>query len=310
MVPLMNRPVLFRVAAAVACVAGISAIYGCGGFSPFLAAQFASTIPGGRVGSTFAPGSDEPPTDTTVLASIGDLTTGQRGIQVSIENQATQRVRFAITFAVSAGAGGLVPDDLVQDYVNAGYGDAFAPGSASTFAVGCDLLTLNSGTRLLIMKFGVEALPEEFLQPNTTGDTQGNVPTLTLRRRDNGDDTIPIPELIVFGNASSNFTCLGSDLCTQRGFVYSSINNLPIGKAADALHIQGTVCNAGFGTAPEWRLDRTVFDGFTQTFQYPVGATIVIAVLDRSGDSLGDPRNQVVWTVTDDNDTTVHNPLP
>ncbi len=285
---------------------------GCGGISPFLAAQFATTfllVP--RPGP--APNPNPPPDDPTSasLSSVCDLTMeGQRGITVTIENQAQQRVRFVMTFVVSAGAGGFVCDAEVQNYLNAGYTDAFAPGSASTFAIGCDTVTLLSGTRLLVVAFGADQLPEQFLQPNVGGDPNATLPTIQLRRRDNGDDTIPLPELIVFGNSTSNFVCTGNDLCTQRGFVYSSVNNLPIGKAADALHIQGSVCNTGFGTAPEWRLDKTTLDSQVQTFQYPVGANLVITILDRSGDSLADPRNQVVWLVTDFNGTTIHNPLP
>jgi hypothetical protein len=298
----------------VACLAAAALSTGCAGANPFLAAQFATTflnVPrGGPPPTPIPPGDGDGDGDDAVLASVCDLTAGEQGINVSIANQAQQRVRFAITFGVSAGTGGFVCDTLTQDYVNAGYSDAFAPGSATTFAIGCDTLTLNSGNRLLIMKFGIEQLPEQLLQPNVGGDPGATLPTVQFRRRDNGDDTIPLPELIVFGNASVNFVCVGSDLCTQRGFNYASTNNLPIGKSPDALHIQGTLCQTGFGTAPEWRLDKTLNDGIVQTFQYPVGATIVATVLDRSGDSLTDPRNQVVWLVTDANGTTVHDTQP
>ncbi len=284
---------------------------GCGGANPFLAAQFASTI-----GSIPRPGPPSPPTPPVdggtdeVLGSVCNVATGLRTINVSLQNQAQQRVRFAMTFVVSAGAGGFVCDEEVQNYINAGYTDAFAPGSATSFTIGCDTVQLLSGNRILRMSFGVDQLPELLLQPSVGGNQGGQLPTVQLRRRDNGLELIPIPEIIVFGNATANFTCVGNDLCTQRGFVYSSINNLPIGKAADAAHIQGTVCQTLFGTAPEWRLDRTVNDNITQPFQFPLGATIVVLVLDRSGDSLNDPRVQVVWTVTNAAGQVVHNPTP
>lgn len=287
--------------------------FGCGGTSPFLAAQFASTI--GNIPRTGPPSTDDDDDDdggdNQVLASVCDLTSdAQQTINVSIQNQAQQRVRFAMTFLVSAGPNGFVCDEELTNYTNAGYSQAFAPGSASSLTIGCDTVQLLSGNTILRMNFGVDQLPEEFLQPNQTGDQGGNVPTLQLRRRDNGLEFIPLPELIVFGNANVNFTCVGNDLCTQRGFVYSSINNVPIGKSADAAHIQGTVCESQLGTAPEWRLDRTLNDNLIQPFQYPVGATIVVQVLDRSGDSLNDPRNQVVWTVTNAANATVQTPQP
>ncbi len=284
--------------------------FGCGG-SPYLAAQFASNFTPSRLGPPAGGGGGEPPVDTTVLGSVCDLTgAASRFINVSLQNQAQQRVRFAMNFVVSAGTGGFVCDEQVQEYLNAGYTDAFAPGSASSLTIGCDTVTLNSGNRILRLNFGVDQLPELFLNPLVGGTGGGTPVSVQLSRRDNGQANIPLPELIVFGNATSNFVCSGSDLCTQRGFVYSSVNNLPIGKAADALHIQGTVCNSQLGTAPEWRLDKTINDGITQAFQYPIGATIVVLVLDRSADSLNDARNQVVWTVTSVDNVAVHNPQP
>lgn len=285
---------------------------GCGGSSPFLAAQFATTI--GTVPRPGPPanggGGDDGGGDDTTLGTVCDLAVGLRTIEVSLQNQAQQRVRFAMTFLVSAGAGGFVCDELVDDYLSAGYTDAFPPGTASSITIGCDTIPLSSGTRILRMNFGVDQLPEEFLQPNVGGDPTGNLPTIQLRRRDNGTELLPLPEVIVFGNSSSNFTCVGSDPCTQRGFVYSSVNNLPIGKAADADHIQGTICNEQAGTAPEWRLDKTLNDNTTQAFQFPVGGVILVSILDRSGDSLNDSRNQVVWTVTDSNGNEVQTPQP
>lgn len=284
-------------------------VWGCGGMSPFLAAQFASNITP-RLG----PGPTPPPTTnpddgSTSLTSVCDLDAALRGIQVSIQNQALQRVRFAMTFVVSAGPGGFVCDAQLQDYLNAGYTDAIPAGSGNTFTIGCDVLTLISGNRLLTLKFGINQLPEVSLVPAPAADPT-TATVISLRRRDNGGTFIPLPELVVFGDSDPNFTCVGGDLCTQRGFVYSSVNNLPIGKAADALRIQGTVCNALAGTAPEWRLDKALTDGVVQSFQYFAGGTIQVTVLDRSGDSLNDARNQVVWEVSDESGQVIHNPNP
>ena len=123
--------------------------FGCGG-SPFLAAQFASNFTPSRLGPPAGGGNGGPPVDTTVLGSVCDLTgAASRFINVSLQNQAQQRVRFAINFVVSAGTGGFVCDEQTQEYLNAGYTDAFAPGSASSLTIGCDTVTLNSGNRIL-----------------------------------------------------------------------------------------------------------------------------------------------------------------
>lgn len=294
----------------VALIAAVSAIvWGCGGMSPFLAAQFASTIiprPG--------PAPEPPPTTQPIddtFGSVCDLDAALRGIEVSLTNQAQQRVRFAMTFVASAGTGGFVCDAQVQDYLNAGYTDAIPTGSGNTFNIGCDVITLLSGNRLLIMEFGINELPEQALAANVGGDP-ATATTISLRRRDNGGTFLPLPELIVFGDSDPNFTCLGGDLCTQRGFVYSSAApaNLPIGKGVDADHIQGTVCNSAAGTAPEWRLDESFTDDVVQPFQYVAGGAIIGTVLDRASDSLNDARNQVVWQVSNEADQIVHNPNP
>ena len=105
-----------------------------------------------------------------------------------------------------------------------------------------------------------------------------------------------------------HFVCLGGDLCTQRGFIYSTPppDSLPQGKSAQASTIQGTVCNKHFGTAPEWRLDKTPLNGTIAPFEFAAGGAIVATVLDRSGDALTNTRNQVVWLVTDAGGQTVH----
>jgi hypothetical protein len=287
-----------------------------GPFNPFLAARFNTTLAGvvsqGNLTSPADPGTGTGGT-TTVVTDITQLSVAQRTIQVSIQNESEQRVRFAMTFVVSAGAGGFVPDSEIQNYLNAGYSDAAPPGAGGSTIVGCDTIGLARGTRLLTLAFGINQGDVATLAGNVTGGTGGGgtVPTFILQRRDNGSANIPLPELIVFGSSDPDFICSGGaligNLCTQRGFVYSSVADLPVGKPVEASRIQGTVCETNFGTAPEWRLDLTV-DNQVQPFQYGRGGTIVVQVLDRSADDPTETRNQVVWTVTDSNDATLHFP--
>lgn len=285
-------------------------IIGCSGVSPFTAAQFATkitTIQGGG-GPTPPPANGDDDGENTVTRSVCDLDTELRGIQITLANLSQQYVKFSLTLAVSAGSGGFVCDDELQNYTRAGYSDAQLVGNTTT--IGCDTLTLLSGTRLLVLEFGINQLTATL--PPATGDATNPTPSvLQLTRRDTGSPLLPLPELIVLGNGDQNFICSGNQLCTQRGFVYySAPNGLPLGKAVDASRIQGTVCNRGFGTAPEWRLDKTLKDGLVQSFQYVAGGAIVATVLDRAGDAPNLTRNQVVWQVTDSAGNTVHFPQP
>lgn len=285
-----------------------------GSFNPFLAARFNATLAGvvsqGNLTSPATPGTDGG-AGTIVISSLTELPISQRTIQVSVQNVSEQRVRFAMTFVVSAGVGGFVPDSEIQDYLDAGYSDAAPPGAGGSTIVGCDTITLARGTRLLTMAFGINQGDVATLTGNVGGMPGANVPTFVLGRRDNGSANIPLPELIVFGNSDPDFICSGGaivgNLCTQRGFVYVSVADLPVGKPVEASRIQGTVCESNFGTAPEWRLDLTV-DSQVQPFQYGRGGTIVVQVLDRSADDPTETRNQAVWTVTDSNDATLHFP--
>jgi len=301
----------FRQVTGVAWLLCIGAIiaFGCQGASPFLAAQFATRL--GTVpingGSSQPSTSSSPSTDVdTLVGSVCDLDPALRGIQVALANASLQQVRFAMTFLVSAGPGGFVScDSEIQRYQQAGYVDACNPGSCSTISVGCDTITLLGGTRLLRLDFGISQGPTATLPANTGGSATPPTRQLTVT---NGSSDIPLPEIIVFGNGDPNFICLGGDLCTQRGFVYSTPepNPLPIGKSVEASRIQGTVCNEGFGTAPEWRLDKTPFNSSVAAFQFSAGGTIFASILDRANDALTNPRNQVVWLVTDAGGATVH----
>jgi len=305
---------IFAGAAMLAIGCGSLGVFGP--FNPFLAARFNTTLTGVNSPGTFTPQPGQPGTGTgtggtQVIESILDLPMMQRTIQVSILNESEQSVRFSMTFAVSAGPGGFVPDSEIQDYLNAGYNDAILPGSGGSVTIGCDTLTLNRGTRLLTLSFGVNQGDIAKIPPNVGGDPNATLPTFVLRRRDNSSANLPLPELIIFGNSDPDFECLGGatvgDLCTQRGFVYTSIADLPVGKSVEASRIQGTVCAQNFGTAPEWRLDTTL-DNQVQPFQYGRGGTIVANVLNRSDDAPTETRNQVVWTVTDANGTSLHFP--
>jgi len=294
-------------------------VIGCDGMSPFLSAQFANTMLGTDDGGLAQGGGAAPvPEDPTVdqaIQSILDLPEQERGLTVAVSNASLLRVRFAITFAVSAGPGGFVPDAELQTYTRAGYTDALVPGSGNTITIGCDTLSLLSGTKLLTLEFvstesGVPTLPA-----GTVSGENVEPFIFQLTRRDNAAAVIPLPEIIVFGSDDPNFVCVGGasvgDLCTQRGFVYYSTDvELPTGKPVEAQRIQGTLCNIGFGTAPEWRLDKTISDELVQSFQYVAGGAIVVTVLDRSDDSTTVFRNQATWLVTDAAGITIHFPEP
>lgn len=305
------------------CLIGLFAVViscigaNCSGISPFLAAEFNTRLLFGPDRETPI-GGPAPPGDggdvgngdggTTVLGSVCDLAVNQQTIAISLRNESTQFVEFSMTLIVSAGPGGFVCDDQLQNYLNAGYSDAIVPGSGNNIIIGCDTIELLSGTRILTLQFGINQGAVATIPPNVTGDPEQS-PAFILRRRDTGSPFIPLPELIVFGNNDSDFICTGGaavgDLCTQRGFVYVSAAGFPVGKSAEASRIQGTVCAENFGTAPEWRLDRTL-DALVQPFQFGRGGVIIASVLDRAADDLTNSRNQVVWLVTDADDNTLH----
>ena len=277
---------------------------GCSGMNPFASTQFLmnSSLVGRQTTGT----TTTPTTQTTdSFSSVCDLPTGpSRTLQVSVENQSLQYVKFSMTFLASTGSGGFVCDSEILTYQNAGYGFV---GTTNSTVVGCDTVLLG-GSRILAMQFGVNQGATAVLAPATVSGTTVTPTTFTLRTT-GGSTFIPLPQVIVLGSNDADFPCVGSDLCTQRGFVYTNAVGVPIGKAAEASRIQGTVCNSGFGTAPEWRLNTSLVNP-DQLFQYPFGGGIVISVLDRSADLVSNTRNQVVWLVTDASGGTVHNPNP
>ena len=302
---------IFAVAAFVSIGCGSLSLFGP--FNPFLAARFNTTLAG-----VVSQGGPIVPTDPgtggdggTVITDLTQLPQSQRTIQVSVQNESEQRVRFAMTFVVSAGLGGFVPDSEIQNYLDAGYSDALPPGAGGSTTIGCDTITLTQGTRLLTMAFGINQGDIATLPANVGGMPGANVPTFAFQRRDTGSADIPLPVMIVFGSSDPDFICSGGavvgNLCTQRGFVYTSVADLPVGKPVEAFRIQGTVCETNFGTAPEWRLDLTI-DRPAQLFEYGRGGTIVARVLNRSADDPSESRPQAVWTVIDSNGATLQFP--
>ncbi|MBK8267486.1 MAG: hypothetical protein IPK83_03955 [Planctomycetes bacterium] len=298
----------------VASVAFVGVGIGCGSANPFLAAQFNTVL-----ADFFGVNPPGPPpannnnnnnnNNATTLASVCDLPAAQRSIRMEIRNSAPQTAEFSMTFVVSAGVGGFVCDDELENYLDAGYADAIVPNSGATLPIGCDVISLLSGTRILTLEYGVNQGAAANVPANASGDDTLTGAPVALRRRDNGGLDIPIPEIIVLGNDDANYICIGGanagDLCTQRGFRYISGAGLTVGKSPEASRIQGTVCAENFGSAPEWRLDKTL-DTITQPFQFGRGGAIVVRILNRANDPLDNPRNQVVWTVTDVDGDTLH----
>lgn len=309
-----GQKITMKLSALALCI-GVAASMGqsCASSSPFLAAMFNQTL-FGTVNNNPPPIINDPNENDNVngdiLGSVCDLPDAQRFIQIGIQNEAAQAVEFSLTLVVSAGTGGFVCDAQLQDYLDAGYRDAIVPGSGSSAAVGCDTISLLGGSRILTMEFGVNQGVAATIPANPNQDTlfpDASLPSITLRRADDNGILIPLPEVIVIGSGDPDFICSGNDLCSQRGYVYVNSSGFPVGRAAEAARIQGTVCAENFGTAPEMRLDKTL-DTTSQAYQFGRGGSIVIGVLDRAADPLDSIRNQVSWLVIDENDTTLHTP--
>lgn len=285
------------------------AIIGCGGVNPFLSTAFwnNSTLTQ-RVQPNVTSFQQQ---DTTQLTSVCNLDAAQptQGtIQITVMSDSQQYVKFSMMLLASAGAGGFVCDNVLQEYLDAGYSDVTGN------VVGCDTIALG-GTRLLGLEFGINQGNAARLPPATyVNGVLSASSTLTLLRRDVPSPYLPLPQTIVFGNDDPEFECVGGagtgGLCTQRGFVYTSAADVVVGKSVEASRIQGTRCNTGFGSLPEWQLDTTINDGLTQPFQYAFGGTIVVRVLDRSSDPTTTSRNQAVWTVTNNAGATIHSESP
>ena len=268
---------------------------GCGRNSPFLALQFADSLTGLGGGGGTRPATSQD--NTTTIDQTCDLDPAKRGISVVLANEAQQFVRYSITFIASAGPGGFVCDEDLNDYFAAGYRDTILDvGNGATF--GCDIVRLLGGTRMLSLR-----VADTLAQNVTGGNDPANIPLAQPPL--NGNTFIPLPELIVLGDADPIFTCTGNNLCTQRGFVYTDVANTPIA-FVNVSRTQDTVCNSRAGTAPEWRLaDLNKADNQASPFQFVAGGGIGIVVLDRANNANVNV-NQVIWTVVDINGNIIH----
>lgn len=262
---------------------------GCAGANPFIAARFA----GGLSGAGGGGGSSTQPAAT--VNDTCDLN-GTRKVfnSFSLVNVSQQRVNYSMTFVASAGTGGWVCAADLQDYLNAGYRAIPLDTRTNTATIGCDPVPLLQGTQLLALQLTGQ------IQADTSAGN-GQLAAAPL----NGSARIPIPELIVLGDNTTNFLCQGSNACTQGGFIYTDqVGNL-INKAT-ANRSQGTICNARVGNLPEWRLfDPSFADLQASAFQYVAGAQVQVVILDRASNN--DPAtNQVVWQVRGSDGTLIH----
>jgi hypothetical protein len=291
-------------------VAGAAVVaIGCGGVSPFLTAQFLTQtqLTQTQTLQQLTPRTpEEEQPNQSLLGSVCDLDTTLRGLTVTLSNESQSNVHYSLTFVASAGVGGFVCDAERQNYINAGYAQV---GTGNTATIGCDTVTL-TGTQILAMEFDIDHPTGSILQPAVSAGGTVTPFSITLARRDTSANAtfIPLPEIIVFGNDDPLFLCLGTDLRTQRGFVYTTNTGIQVGKAVEAARIQGTLANTNFGSAPEWRVDRTLLNNTILDYQYVAGGTIIATVLDRSSDPLATTRNQVVWLVSGPNGENIHSP--
>lgn len=273
----------------------VAVVIGCGSATPLLNLSFAQNTLVGTAGGGGDPVATTGPGGNNPIQTVCDMDPERRGIFIVVQNESQQFVRLSMTFVASAGAGGFVCDDEVNNYFNAGYRAAVLNSSGS-MTIGCDTIQLLGGTALLIRRV------TDTMAQNVGGDPN-NAPVAQPPL--NGGTFIPLPEAIVLGDDDPIFICTGNNLCTQRGFVYSDIANNPIA-FIDVARTQDTVCNANAGTAPEYRLGNpNVDDNQIQPFQYPSGGTIILTILDRSTNA--NPNvNQVVWAVFDVDGNLIH----
>ena len=159
--------------------------------SPWASLRFAqttglTTIPRGTIPPDNTDNNGEP-TDEVTLDSVCDLEAELRTLSVNIENQAGQAVDFSMTFVVSAGSDGFVCDDLIDDYISAGYTDV-----GTSTVIGCDTISLSGGDRILVLEFGVNQGSGARLPAKADPDDESaDNPSLDLRRRDNGGPRNP-----------------------------------------------------------------------------------------------------------------------
>lgn len=267
---------------------------GCAGANPFIAARFAGGLSGKGGGGGTTTQTTNNIQDTCDLSSTLKVFNG-----FALANAAKQNVNYSVTFIASAGTGGWVCDDDLDDYLNAGYRAIPLDSRTNTATIGCDPVPLSRGSQLLALRISGQ------IQADASG---GNNPQLAASPL-NGNVRIPIPELIVVGDNANNFLCQGSNACTQGGFVYTDQVGTSIAKAT-ANRTQGTICQSRVGNLPEWRLfDPNFPDTQAAAFDYVAGAIVSVVVLDRANNS--DPNvNQVVWQVRSAGGTIIHDFQP
>lgn len=282
---------------AVAGIAGISAIIlsalACGGTSPLgvfvVVGQATGAFPRPSPDSQGSGGGGGAPDGSDNPSSFCNLTDEQKSLRIAVRNEATVSVSFALTLVTSAGGTGFVCTDEINTFTDFGYTPQTLVSNDKTF--GCDVVTLTAGTELLAL--------------TVTGSVPPRLATDTFTSAGapfDGNTDIPIPELIVLGEASpsSAFSCTGGNLCTQGGFRYS------VGTTIPASRTQDTLCNAMVSNRPEWVLRDPLLNDLTaRSFEYVKGGTLIITVLDRVTSPFPN-QNQVVWRVTNADDIVIH----
>lgn len=263
---------------------------GCAGSNPFVSARFAG---GGLAGS--GAGGGNPGSGSGRIRTTCDLPGARKSFFVRLDNAANARVSYRITMLASAGTGGFVCDDDLDDYLNAGYRALALDPATQTATIGCDPVRLNSGTQLLALTLTGD------IARDATGGANPQLAAAPL----NGAVPIPIPQLIVLGNNDLDFICQGNDPCSQGGFTYRNDFGILISKVT-ASRTQNTLCNSRVATRPEWLLlDPNEIDTDVSAFHYTTGCFITIRVLNRADNS--DPNvNQVVWQVISADGTILH----
>ncbi|MFO0971890.1 MAG: hypothetical protein U1A27_00420 [Phycisphaerae bacterium] len=293
---------LLGLTALVAAAAAIPG--GCGGANPYSTLVFMNDVINHQTaaGQTFPRGggpSIVPPTTTapttTTINSTCDLPTARKNITMLVRNESLQNVRYSLTFLVSAGAGGFVCDTDRASYTNAGY-----VSFGSSVTLGCDVITPNAangfrgGSELLGRSIGLDAVGNPILiPPNLSGTPQGGPAAVTPL---DGVTLIPLPEVIVLGNDNPIFKCQASNPCTQGGFAYTNA----LGVQIDDIFVsrtQGTLCNAGAGTRPEFRLHNpSSADTTAAAFEFVAGSSVTVSILDRVLNPTAS-QNKAVWRV-------------
>ncbi len=276
----------------LALVVAVAAVApGCGGISPVANLWFLGTATGAipRVSPDSQPSGGGGGGGTNP-ASICNVAEPQRSIRIAIRSESQVATDFRITFVASAGGNGFVCSDQIAAYTAFGYTAQTLNQGSITF--GCDTVDLTQGTQLLAVTL-TGTLPPVLA---TDVFTSAAAPL-------DGNTTIPIPEIIILGDASSAspFSCVNGDECTQGGFRYNSQTVIPASRTQD------TLCEALIANRPQWVVrDPTLVDTPDQVlpFQYTKGGQIIFTILNR----LNSPfvQNQAVWLVRNAANQIIH----